>query len=130
MKVTKAVSELVKALNQQTLIAEQARAKMEELRGELLGIMLEENADKIETPYGKAQIVESRSYDFSGFQEISATKALLDSLKAKAQADAPCSTSTSLRFFANRAFEVPEVKLTKTWKARIIVDKSKTKVPA
>jgi hypothetical protein len=125
MKVSKEVTNLVKALNQQTLIAEAAKVKMEELRGELLGHLLEEGVEKVVTRFGSAQIVESKSYDFSGFQEISATKDLLDALKKKAQAEAPCTTSSSLRFFANRAFQVPEIKLTKSWKSNVVVEKAK-----
>jgi hypothetical protein len=125
MKVSKEVTNLVKALNQQTLIAEAAKVKMEELRGELLGYLLEEGVEKVETRFGRAQIVESKSYDFSSFQEIAATKALLDSLKSKAQSEAPCTTSSSLRFFANRAFQVPEIKLTKSWKSSVVVEKAK-----
>ena len=125
MKVTKEIKNLVNELNKQTLIVEQARARMEELRGQLLGIMLEEGVKSLETPFGKANVIQSKTYDFSEYSELSTTKALYDSLRAKAQETAPFVENSTLRFNPNRAYEVPEVTLTRVWKKTIVLNKEK-----
>lgn len=110
MKSTKTISDLVQDLNQQTLLVEEAEIKIRQLRAQLLEIMEENKADKIETPYGKATVVESRSLDFSDFEEVNAAKELLSKLKEKLSDQAPVTISKALRFFANRGYAAPEVK--------------------
>ena len=116
MKPEKRLEELMLVLNQQTLLAEAAKAK-----AELLALMLEDGEKKVATDNGVAVLVETRKFDLAGFPEVAQAKALLDQMKKDAEGTAPFTVQETLRFTPNRGKEVPKVKTPKAWKTRVVV---------
>jgi hypothetical protein len=121
MKPEKRLEELMLVLNQQTLLAEAAKAKAEEAKAELLALMLEDGEKKVATDNGVAVLVETRKFDLAGFPEVAQAKALLDQMKKDAEGTAPFTVQETLRFTPNRGKEVPKVKTPKAWKTRVVV---------
>ena len=121
MKPEKRLEELMLVLNQQTLLAEAAKAKAEEAKAELLALMLEDGEKKVATDNGVAVLVETRKFDLAGFPEVAQAKALLDQVKKDAEGTAPFTVQETLRFTPNRGKEVPKVKTPKAWKTRVVV---------
>lgn len=121
MKTAKKLEDLMRVLNQQTLIAEAAKAKADAARAELFALMQEEGEAKVTTDDGVALMVEGKDFDLTGFPEVAELAALHKQAKKDAEAQAPFTVKHTLRFTPNRGKEVPEIKTKKTWKTRVIV---------
>lgn len=127
MKTTKTLEALMLELNQQTLIAEAAKAKIEELRAQVLDELTASGNNKVETITGKAVVVESKEFDFTEFPQVAEAKALADQTKKDAQEIAPFTVKRGLRFTPNRGFEAPAPKTKKVWNTRILIQAAKTR---
>lgn len=121
MKTTKKLEDLMRVLNQQTLIAEAAKAKADAARAELFALMQEEGEAKVTTDDGVALMVEGKDFDLTGFPEVAELAALHKQAKKEAEAQAPFTIKHTLRFTPNRAKEVPQTKTKKIWKTRVIL---------
>ncbi len=125
MALSKKLNTLIKELNRQTLIAEAAEEKARELKAQVLALLNEEGATKVETAYGKANVIEMRCFDYSGFPQIEEAKSLIKTLKEQAETTAPFTVNRTLRFNPNRGYAVPEPKTTRVWKSQVVIQNDK-----
>ena len=79
------------------------KAEYEKLRTEILEEIYTSGVKSLDTQYGKVGYSDRKSYDLSGFAEVTAAKAAFDAAKKEAEKTAPVTTKPYLTFSRNKA---------------------------